>query len=109
MPAGAESPAGAASAAARAPGAASGPAAAAGWLRRYLSCLRFADILALQGSPLLGAAFAMGEVTVAKAAALAGFAPATCFPVAHPFRLHQLAGNRPHLMGSHKPAGRFRH
>ena len=28
-------------------------------LRRYLSCLRLPEILVLQGSPLLGAAFAL--------------------------------------------------
>jgi 4-hydroxybenzoate polyprenyltransferase len=104
MPTGAECPAGAGG---RAAGAASGPAAAAGWLRRYLSCLRFVDILALQGSPLLGAAFAMGEVTVAKAAALAVFAAASCCLVAHIFVLNDWSGMSADLRDPNKTAGVF--
>ncbi|HYL04681.1 MAG TPA: UbiA family prenyltransferase [Thermoanaerobaculia bacterium] len=76
-------------------------------LRRYLSCLRFGDILVLQGSPLLGAAFAMGEVTAAKAAALAVFAAASCCLVAHIFVLNDWSGMSTDLLDPNRTAGVF--
>src|SRR6267378_3531714 len=39
-------------------------------VRQYLSCIRYGDIFVLQGSPLLGAAFAIGTVTADRLAAL---------------------------------------
>jgi len=113
-PARAASPARAAGAA-RAARAASGVGAAAagnrpktaGRLRRYLSCLRYGDILVLQGSPLLGAVFAMGEVTAAKAAALAVFAAASCCLVAHIFVLNDWSGMSADLRDPTRTAGVF--
>ena len=42
----------------------------------YASCIRYREVLVLQGSPLLGAAFAMGELSTGKIARLLLFAPA---------------------------------
>jgi 4-hydroxybenzoate polyprenyltransferase len=80
---------------------------AAGRLRRYLSCLRFGDILVLQGSPLLGAAFAMGEMTAAKATAVAAFAVANCCLVAHIFVLNDWSGMSADLRDPTRTAGVF--
>ena len=53
-------------------------ASPARFVRRYLSCLRWREILVLQGSPLLAAAFAMGVVTAGKVRALE-FLTAACY------------------------------
>jgi 4-hydroxybenzoate polyprenyltransferase len=58
----------------------------------YLSCIRYRDALILQGSPLLGAAFALRGVTVEKAASLSVFALASILLVAHIFSLNDWAG-----------------
>jgi 4-hydroxybenzoate polyprenyltransferase len=52
---------------------------------RYLSCLRPAEILVLQGPPLLGAAFALGPQVADHAASLALLAAANVCLVAHVF------------------------
>jgi 4-hydroxybenzoate polyprenyltransferase len=98
----------AASAAAGAELAAAGPPASrARSVRRYLSCLRWREILVLQGSPLLGAAFAIGEVTAGRIAALAVLAAASCCLVAHIFVLNDWAGMSADLKDPHKQAGVF--
>src|ERR1700722_15640201 len=60
----------------------------AGLVRRYLSCLRYREILLLQGSPLLGAAFAIGVPSVGKLAALGVLMIASCLLVAYVFALN---------------------
>jgi 4-hydroxybenzoate polyprenyltransferase len=105
MPAGTELRAGAAGAA---PGAVTAHGqSAARRLRRYLSCIRFDEILVLQGSPLLGAVFAMGAVTAARAATLAVFAAASCCLVAHIFVLNDWSGMSADLRDPNKTAGVF--
>src|ERR1700730_65208 len=47
-----------------------------GLVRRYLSCIRYREILVLQGSPPFGGAFAMGEVIAGRLGALLVFATA---------------------------------
>lgn len=88
---------------------ASAPAAAspARLVRRYLSCLRWREILVLQGSPLLGAAFAMGKVTAGNVAALAVLTAASCCLVAHIFVLNDWAGMSADLRDPNKQAGVF--
>lgn len=58
---------------------------------RYLSCLRLQDILVLQGSPLLGAAFAIHHLAAEHVALLAILAIANVCLVAHIFVLNDWA------------------
>lgn len=60
--------------------------------RRYLSCLRYRDIVVLQGSPLMGVAFTLGEVTVEKVFNLLLFSLASFLLVAHIFCFNDWAG-----------------
>jgi 4-hydroxybenzoate polyprenyltransferase len=57
-----------------------------------LSCIRFDEVLILQGSPLLGALFSMGRLTLANAAALALLAAGSTCLVAHVFVLNDWSG-----------------
>jgi 4-hydroxybenzoate polyprenyltransferase len=59
---------------------------------RYLSCLRPQDILALQGSPLLGAAFAIGRPAVHDLGPLATLMVANVLLVTHIFMLNDWSG-----------------
>ncbi len=59
---------------------------------RYLSCLRPQDILALQGSPLLGAAFAIGRPTLHDLGPLAILLVANVLLVTHIFMLNDWSG-----------------
>jgi len=63
-----------------------------GKLLAYLWCIRYQDVLVLQGSPCLGVAFALGRPTVSAAAHLVVFAVASVFLVAHIFSLNDWAG-----------------
>ena len=58
----------------------------------YLSCIRFPDVLVLQGSPLLGAAFALRDRSVEAAAIGSVFALASFLLVAHVWTLNDWAG-----------------
>jgi 4-hydroxybenzoate polyprenyltransferase len=59
---------------------------------RYFSCLRPQDILVLQGSPLLGAAFALRHPGVRDLHSLATLIVANVFLVTHIFMLNDWAG-----------------
>jgi 4-hydroxybenzoate polyprenyltransferase len=59
---------------------------------RYLSCLRPQDILALQGSPLLGAAFAIGRPSIHDLGPLAILILANALLVTHIFLLNDWSG-----------------
>jgi 4-hydroxybenzoate polyprenyltransferase len=59
---------------------------------RYLSCLRPQDILVLQGSPLLGAAFAIRHPGVKDLVPLATLLAANLFLVSHIFLLNDWSG-----------------
>jgi len=76
-------------------------------VRRYLSCIRYREILVLQGSPLLGAAFAMGAMTRERLAALAVLAAASVLLVAHIFTLNDWAGMSADLEDPNKAARVF--
>jgi 4-hydroxybenzoate polyprenyltransferase len=67
---------------------------------RYLSGIRFDEVLVLEGPPLLGAAFAIGRASVAKITGLAVFAAASCFLVAHIFALNDWSEMRAHRVDS---------
>ena len=57
-----------------------------------LSCIRFDEVLILQGSPLLGALFSMGRLTVANAAAVGLLVAGSTCLVAHVFVLNDWSG-----------------
>lgn len=81
------------------------PAARAAY--RWLSCLRVPEILVLQGSPLLGAAFAFAHPGVEHVPPLALLAAANICLVAHIFLLNDWAGLRTDLTDPHKAARVF--
>ena len=58
----------------------------------YLACIRYRDVLVLQGSPLLGVAFAMGALSPATAARILVFGLASFLLVAHIFSFNDWAG-----------------
>ena len=70
---------------------------------RYLSCLRISDILVLQGSPLLGAAFALHH----DFGALATLLVANVFLITHIFMLNDWSGLTADLADPNKAAGVF--
>jgi 4-hydroxybenzoate polyprenyltransferase len=59
---------------------------------RLLSCIRLGEVLVLQGSPLLGALFATGHLTMARSAAIAVLAAGSTFLIAHVFVLNDWSG-----------------
>ena len=61
-------------------------------LRAYLSCIRYQEVLLLQGSPLLGAAFALKEITAESALSVLLLALAGFLLVAHIFTFNDWAG-----------------
>src|SRR6266404_2230273 len=74
---------------------------------RYLSCLRPQDILVLQGSPLLGAAFAIRHPGVQNFAPLATLMVANFFLVTHIFMLNDWSGLTTDLADPNKAARVF--
>lgn len=76
-------------------------------VRRYLSCLRYREILVLQGSPLIGAVFSMGKLRADRLGALLVFAAASVMLVAHVFALNDWAGVDADLEDANKVAGVF--
>jgi 4-hydroxybenzoate polyprenyltransferase len=76
-------------------------------LRRYLSILRLQEILVLQGSPLLGAAFALRHPAAAKLGPLAILVVANVLLMAHIFLLNDWAGLTSDLIDPNKTAGVF--
>jgi 4-hydroxybenzoate polyprenyltransferase len=76
-------------------------------LRRYLSCLRLPEILVLQGSPLLGAAFAIRHPAAASVGPLAILAVANVCLVAHIFMLNDWAGLAADLADPNRAASVF--
>jgi 4-hydroxybenzoate polyprenyltransferase len=74
---------------------------------RYLSCLRLQEILVLQGSPLLGAAFAIRHPTAANVGPLAILTVANVLLVAHIFMLNDWSGLTTDLTDPNKAAGVF--
>ena len=58
----------------------------------YLRCIRYGDVLVLQGSPVLGALFALDRFTADAIPRLGVFVVASCLLVAHVFSLNDWAG-----------------
>ena len=59
---------------------------------RVLSCIRLDEVILLQGSPLLGALFAMGQLDIARSAAIALLGAGSTLLVAHVFVLNDWSG-----------------
>jgi 4-hydroxybenzoate polyprenyltransferase len=76
-------------------------------LRRYLACLRLQEILVLQGSPLLGAAFAIRHPAAENVGPLAILIAANVCLVAHIFMLNDWSGLTTDLTDPNKTAGVF--
>jgi 4-hydroxybenzoate polyprenyltransferase len=76
-------------------------------LRRYLSCLRLPEILVLQGSPLLGAAFAIRHPSAETLGPLAILTLANVLLMAHVFMLNDWSGLTSDLIDPNKAAGVF--
>jgi len=74
---------------------------------RYLSCLRPQEILVLQGSPLLGAAFAIHHLAAGTMEALAILTAANVCLVAHIFVLNDWSGLATDLADPNRAAGVF--
>ncbi len=78
-----------------------------GLVGRYLSCIRYREILVLQGSPFLGAAFALGTVNADRLGALFVFGAASVLLVTHIFLLNDWAGADDDLKDPSRVAGVF--
>lgn len=76
-------------------------------LRRYLACLRPQEILVLQGSPLLGAAFAIHHPAAHIVGRLAILLVANVCLMAHIFMLNDWSGLTSDLVDPNKAAGVF--
>jgi 4-hydroxybenzoate polyprenyltransferase len=74
---------------------------------RYLSCLRLQEILVLQGSPLLGAAFAIRHPAAENVGPLAILTIANVCLVAHIFMLNDWSGLTTDLTDPNKAPGVF--
>jgi 4-hydroxybenzoate polyprenyltransferase len=77
------------------------------WLLRLFSCIRFDEVLVLQGSPLLGALFSIGRLTTEKAVALAVLAAGSCFLVSHILVLNDWSGTSADLRDPNRSTGVF--
>ncbi len=75
--------------------------------QRYLSCLRPQDVLVLQGSPLLGAAFAIHHPGVKDLVPLATLIVANVLLVSHIFMLNDWSGLTTDLADPNKAARVF--
>jgi 4-hydroxybenzoate polyprenyltransferase len=73
----------------------------------YLSCIRYTEVLVLQGSPLLGAAFSIGAPTGDKALVGALFAVASFLLVAHIWTFNDWAGLATDLNDPHRSSRVF--
>ena len=74
---------------------------------RYFSCLRPQDILVLQGTPLLGAAFAIRQPVTRDLVPVATLFVANVFLVTHIFMLNDWSGLTADLADPNKAAGVF--
>ena len=77
------------------------------WAARLLSCIRFDEVLVLQGSPLLGALFSIGKLTTEKAADLALLAAGSCLLVSHILVLNDWSGTSADLRDPNRTTGVF--
>lgn len=74
---------------------------------RLLSCIRFDEVLVLQGAPLLGAVFAMSHFTHQGGALMLLLVAGNAFLVAHVFMLNDWSGVHQDLRDPTRSAGVF--
>jgi 4-hydroxybenzoate polyprenyltransferase len=72
-----------------------------------LSCIRLGEVLVLQGSPLLGALFAMDRITTAGCMAIVSLATGSVLLVAHVFVLNDWSGVDYDLRDPNRSSGLF--
>lgn len=77
------------------------------WLVRLLSCIRFDEVLVLQGAPLLGVIFAMDRLTSHTAVTLLLLAAGNSLLVAHVFLLNDWSGVEHDLHDPSRSSGVF--
>jgi 4-hydroxybenzoate polyprenyltransferase len=73
----------------------------------YLSCIRYRDVLVLQGSPLLGAVFSLEQSTTETIVRLPVFALGSFLLVAHIFSFNDWAGTKSDSNDPNKSASVF--
>lgn len=74
-------------------------------VRLVRAAVRFDEVLVLQGTPLLGALYALGSLRPAVLPALALFAAGSCCLVAHVFLLNDWAGFDADRRDANRPSG----
>jgi 4-hydroxybenzoate polyprenyltransferase len=74
---------------------------------RLLSCIRFDEVLVLQGTPLLGAVFSMGRITIERVVTVLVFGAGSCFLLAHIFVLNDWSGMSSDLRDPNRAADVF--
>lgn len=74
---------------------------------RLLSCIRFDEVLVLQGSPLIGAVFSIGGLTIEKAACVSLLAAGSICLVGHVFVLNDWSGASGDLADPNRATGVF--
>ena len=77
------------------------------WALRLLSCIRYEEVLVLQGAPLLGAVFAMNHLTKQSVMTLLLLAAGNSLLVAHVFLLNDWSGVQQDLRDPSRSAGVF--
>src|SRR3979490_2523041 len=77
------------------------------WLSRLVSCIRFDEVLVLQGPPLLGVTFSIGALTMGNIFSAAVVAVGSICLVAHVFVLNDWAGIHGDLRDSNRAMRAF--
>jgi len=78
-----------------------------GLLARLLSCIRFDEVLVLQGAPLIGACWSIGALTADKFATAAVFGIGSLCLVAHVYLLNDWSGIDGDLRDLHRASRTF--
>ena len=78
-----------------------------GLLSRLLSCIRFDEVLVLQGAPLIGACWSIGALTADKFVAAAAFGIGSLCLVAHVYLLNDWTGIAGDLRDLHRASRTF--
>lgn len=77
------------------------------WILHLLSCIRFDEVLVLQGAPLLGAIFSIALLNSQSTGNLLLLTIGNCFLVAHVFLLNDWSGIKHDLRDPSRSAGVF--
>jgi 4-hydroxybenzoate polyprenyltransferase len=76
-------------------------------LKKHLTCVRLDEVLVLQGSPVLGAVFALGTLSWTHALSMAALFLGSCALVAHVYLFNDLSGMRHDLNDARRTVGVF--